>query len=45
VSSQAYGEVIAEIEADHWAQIGWSREYDAAGLYTRLIECLRERGL
>jgi triacylglycerol lipase len=45
VGSQAYGEVLAEIEADHWAQIGWSREYDAAGLYTRLVECLRERGL
>src|SRR6266566_88943 len=33
-SSQARGEVVREIEADHWAQIGWwSRGFDAASLY------------
>lgn len=44
-SSQAWGEVIAEVEADHWAQIGWSKEYDAAALYRRLLDELRQRGL
>lgn len=45
VSSQSWGEVIAEIEADHWQQIGWSNGFDAVGLYAELIERLRERGL
>lgn len=45
VSSQVWGEVVAEVDADHWAQIGWSREYDACRLYRRLVDELRERGL
>jgi triacylglycerol lipase len=36
-ASQRWGEVLAEIEADHWAQIGWSRHFDAGGFYARLL--------
>ena len=43
-SSQRWGEVLAEIEADHWAQIGWSRSFDAAEFYARLLRELRGRG-
>jgi triacylglycerol lipase len=42
--SQRWGDVIAEIEADHWAQIGWSRRFDAAGFYADLLRELRGRG-
>jgi triacylglycerol lipase len=43
--SQAWGEVLREIEADHWAQIGWwSRGFDAASLYEELLRELRGRG-
>lgn len=41
VTSQRWGEVIDEIDADHWAQIGWSRYFDAAQLYLRLLDHLR----
>lgn len=43
-SSQRWGEVLAEIDADHWAQIGWSRHFDAAEFYARLMRELRGRG-
>jgi hypothetical protein len=36
-SSQRFGEVLAEIEADHWAQIGWSFSFDAVGLYEEIL--------
>ncbi|HKA89704.1 MAG TPA: hypothetical protein VKE22_18705 [Haliangiales bacterium] len=39
--SQRWGEVIAEVEADHWAVIGWSGRFDAAGLY---VDALRQLG-
>ena len=42
--SQRWGEVVAEIEADHLAQIGWSRRFDAAGFYADLLRELRGRG-
>jgi triacylglycerol lipase len=42
--SQRWGEVLAEIEADHWAQIGWSRHFDAGAFYARLLREV-ERGL
>ena len=43
--SQRWGEVVATIEADHWAQIGWSRRFDAAEFYVELLRDLRGRGL
>lgn len=39
-ASQRWGEVLAEIEADHWAQIGWSRHFDAGPFYLALIQAL-----
>jgi triacylglycerol lipase len=43
-TSQRWGEVLATIEADHWAQIGWSRHFDAAEFYANLMRELRGRG-
>jgi triacylglycerol lipase len=41
VSSQYWGETLAEIEADHFAQIGWRlgvrKTFDAAGLYAFVV--------
>jgi len=41
IASQYWGETLAEIEADHFAQIGWQvamrRSFDAAGLYAFVI--------
>ena len=42
MSSQYWGETLAEIEADHWAQIGWmmsvrSTPFDALGLYAFVV--------
>ena len=28
---------MREIEADHWAQIGWSRGFDAVALYEEIL--------
>jgi triacylglycerol lipase len=36
-SSQRWGRVLREIDADHWAQIGWSRRFDAAALYEEIL--------
>lgn len=44
-ASQRWGDVIEEIDADHLAQIGWSRRFDAAELYAELLRELRGRGL
>jgi len=43
-SSQRWGKVVAEIEADHWAQIGWSSHFDAPRFYVRLLRELRALG-
>ncbi len=43
-TSQEWGEVLYRIEADHWAQIGWSRHFDAGEFYALLLEELRGRG-
>jgi hypothetical protein len=37
--------VLAEIEADHWAQIGWSKHFDAGAFYLNLLRELRAMGL
>jgi hypothetical protein len=40
IASQYWGETLAEIEADHFAQIGWRvamRSFDAPGLYAFVI--------
>jgi triacylglycerol lipase len=44
-SSQRWGDVLFEIEADHWAQIGWSGGFDAGPFYVALAVHLAERGL
>jgi triacylglycerol lipase len=44
-SSQAWGEVLATLEADHWAQVGWSLRFDVERLYQPLFHALRERGV
>jgi len=43
-SSQRWGEVIREVEADHWAQIGWSTSFDAPDFYVHLLRELRALG-
>ncbi len=43
--SQRWGEVLWEIGADHFAQIGWSHRFDAAAFYAELLRELRGRGL
>ena len=44
LASQAWGEVLLELEADHFAQIGWSLRFDAAELFEELLRELRARG-
>jgi triacylglycerol lipase len=47
-ASQSWGEVLKEVEADHWAQIGWSSgggaDFDPLVLYEELLRELRGRG-
>ena len=43
-ASQSWGEVLRQIEADHWAQIGWSPDFDALALYEEILRELRGRG-
>ncbi len=43
-SSQRWGQVLAEVEADHWAQTGWSRHFDAADFWVRIVRELRAMG-
>jgi len=46
ISSQYWGEVLAEIEADHWEQVGWRvamrGTFDALAMYAWVIERLNE---
>jgi triacylglycerol lipase len=44
-TSQRWGKVLARVEADHWAQIGWSAGLDAPAFYESLMRKLRARGL
>ncbi|HEY6876952.1 MAG TPA: hypothetical protein VI299_02995, partial [Polyangiales bacterium] len=43
--SQLWGETLAEVDADHWAQIGWFGRLDVRVVYAQLAGCLREREL
>jgi triacylglycerol lipase len=43
--SQKWGKVLFEIEAGHWAQIGWSSGLDAPSFYEKLLRKLRSQGL
>lgn len=42
-TSQQWGEVLGTLDADHWAQIGWSGLFDAPAFYAQLVETLKER--
>ncbi len=42
--SQAWGKVLWRIDADHFAQVGWSEGFDAPALYERLARRLRSWG-
>lgn len=44
-ASQRWGELVWDVEADHFAQIGWSRRFDAVELYAALLRELRGRGV
>jgi len=39
-TSQEWGQVIARVEADHWAQIGWSGDFDAPKMYEEIVRDL-----
>jgi len=43
-TSQPWGEVWGRVDADHWAQIGWSKHFDAAAFYEGILRELRGRG-
>jgi triacylglycerol lipase len=43
--SQRRGEVLRVVPADHFAQIGWSRRFDALELYAEIVSALRGEGL
>ena len=42
--SQRWGQVLREVEADHWAQVGWSLRFDAVGLYEEVLRELAGLG-
>jgi triacylglycerol lipase len=44
-SSQPWGELLGRVDADHWAQIGWSATFDAPAFYAGLLKELTGRGL
>ncbi|HET9752697.1 MAG TPA: alpha/beta fold hydrolase [Myxococcales bacterium] len=43
-ASQRWGKVLREIEADHWAQVGWSLKFDAVALYEEILRELAALG-
>jgi len=43
-ASQRWGKVLREIEADHWAQIGWSLHFDALAMYEDIVRELAALG-
>lgn len=44
LDSQRFGEVLFELDADHFGQIGWSFTGDAAAPYLRIVDALAARG-
>lgn len=44
-SSQRWGDVLDEIDVDHWGAVGWSSHFDAGAFYERLALDLAARGL
>jgi triacylglycerol lipase len=42
--SQRWGEILGAVDADHWAQIGWSTRFDAPVFYAELLRTLTQRG-
>ena len=43
-SSQSWGKVLRAVEADHWAQVGWSLRFDAVALYEQILRELAAQG-
>jgi triacylglycerol lipase len=43
--SQRWGRMLCEIQADHWAQIGWFSSYDARPVYSMIVQHLASQGL
>jgi triacylglycerol lipase len=47
LASQRWGEVLSQVRADHWAQIGWSSGFRALDLYMEICRellAIEERG-
>jgi hypothetical protein len=44
-ASQRWGKVAGEVNADHWAQNGWSRGLDAKSFYAAIARLLARSGL
>jgi len=42
--SQAWGDILARVEADHWAVVGWSKNFDAPDFYESILRELASRG-
>lgn len=45
LDSQRWGTVISEVEADHWAQVGWGGGFDAPAFYAHIGDALGQRDL
>jgi triacylglycerol lipase len=43
-TSQAWGDVLAQVESDHWGVVGWSRKFDAKDFYREILRELAGRG-
>jgi triacylglycerol lipase len=43
-SSQVWGEIMDEIDTDHWGQVGWSGRFDSARFYESVALDLSSRG-
>lgn len=43
-ASQRWGRVLFEVDADHWAQVGWSWRYDAKAMYEHILRDFAQRG-